>query len=152
MHKFFILILSYLPLRVSSTIMIIFRRTIVLVQYLVSSPTDYERTLVACVLNSHPKRISIPDVVLMQLSSWKWAQQCSKHVEESNKCIKIKNLCIKLVKKGHHYTRMHGQQNVNILKLFHKTLISLMLWQSYIQMNEDIPPANDAPLSAASKT
>jgi len=69
MHKFFILILSYLPLRVSSTIMIIFRRTIVLVQYLVSSPTDYERTLVACVLNSHPKRISIPDVVLMQLSS-----------------------------------------------------------------------------------
>jgi hypothetical protein len=37
--------------------------------------------------------------VLIQLSSWRWAQQCSKHVEECNKCIKIKNLCIKLVKK-----------------------------------------------------
>ena len=55
--------------------------------------------LVTCVLNSHLKRVTIPDAVLTQLSSWRRAQYCSKHVEECNKCIKIKNLCIKLVKK-----------------------------------------------------
>ena len=55
----------YIPLHVSSTIVLIFRRTI----------------------------------VLIQLSSWRWAQLCSKHVQECNKCIKIKNLCIELVKK-----------------------------------------------------
>ena len=27
----------------------------------------------------------IPDVVLLQLSSWGWAHSCSKHVEDSNK-------------------------------------------------------------------
>jgi len=27
----------------------------------------------------------IPDVVLIQLSCWGWAQSCSKHVEDSNK-------------------------------------------------------------------
>ena len=35
-----------------------------------------------------------------------------KKVEEYNKCIKLKNLCIKLVKKDYHYIRM--QQNVKI--------------------------------------
>ena len=55
--------------------------------------------LVTCVLNSHPKRVTIPDAVLIQLSSWRWAQKCSTHVEECNKCIQIKNLCIILVKK-----------------------------------------------------
>ena len=29
----------------------------------------------------------IPEVVLIQLSSWRWAQSCSKHVEDSNKHI-----------------------------------------------------------------
>ena len=29
----------------------------------------------------------VPDVVLIQLSSWGWAQSCSKHVEDSNKHI-----------------------------------------------------------------
>jgi hypothetical protein len=29
----------------------------------------------------------IPDVVLIQLPSWGWAQVCSKHVEDSNKRI-----------------------------------------------------------------
>jgi hypothetical protein len=29
----------------------------------------------------------IPDVVLIQLSSWGWAHSCSKHVEDSNKHI-----------------------------------------------------------------
>jgi len=29
----------------------------------------------------------IPDVVFIQLSSWGWAQGCSKHVEDSNKNI-----------------------------------------------------------------
>ena len=32
-------------------------------------------------------QLIIPDVVLIQLSSWGWAQSCSKHVEDSNKHI-----------------------------------------------------------------
>ena len=32
-------------------------------------------------------RVIIPDVVLIQLSSWGWAHSCSKHVEDSNKHI-----------------------------------------------------------------
>ena len=32
-------------------------------------------------------RVIIPDVVSIQLSSWRWAQGCSKHVEDSNKHI-----------------------------------------------------------------
>jgi len=63
--------------------------------------TGYERTVVTSVLpNSHLKRVTIPDAVLIQLPSWRWVQQCSKRVEKFNKCIKIKNLCIKLVKKN----------------------------------------------------
>jgi hypothetical protein len=31
--------------------------------------------------------VFIPDVVLIQLSSWGWAQGCSKHAEDSNKHI-----------------------------------------------------------------
>jgi len=31
--------------------------------------------------------VIIPDVVLIQLSSWGWAQDCSKHVQDSNKRI-----------------------------------------------------------------
>jgi len=57
------------------------------------------RPLVVCVLNSHSKRVTIPEAVLIQLSSWRWAHWCLKHVQECNKCIKIKNLSIKLVKK-----------------------------------------------------
>jgi hypothetical protein len=41
-------------------------------------------------------RVIIPDVVLMQLSSWEWAHSCSEHVEDSNKHIN-KKLCVKLV-------------------------------------------------------
>ena len=32
-------------------------------------------------------RVIIPEVVLIQLSSWGWARSCSKHVEDSNKHI-----------------------------------------------------------------
>ena len=32
-------------------------------------------------------RLIIPEVVLIQLSSWRWAQSCSKHVDASNKHI-----------------------------------------------------------------
>ena len=49
---------------------------------------------------------------------------CSKHVQEYSKCIKIKNLCIKLVNKDYHYIRMHGQQNIKILSNIHKKLQS----------------------------
>ena len=31
--------------------------------------------------------MNIPEVVFIQLSSWGWAQSCSKHVEDSNKQI-----------------------------------------------------------------
>ena len=43
-------------------------------------------------------------------------QNIKKNVEECNKCIKMKNLCVKLVKKHYHYNRMHGQQNVKTRK------------------------------------
>ena len=60
------------------------------------------------------------EAVLIQLSSWRWAQQCSKHVEECNKCIKIKNLCASIWYTNYHI-RMHGQQNVKILKTIHNS-------------------------------
>ena len=31
--------------------------------------------------------MSIPEVVLIQLSPWEWAKSCLKHVEDSNKHI-----------------------------------------------------------------
>jgi len=31
--------------------------------------------------------VTIPDAVLIQLTSWWWAQRCSKHVEDCNKRI-----------------------------------------------------------------
>jgi len=37
--------------------------------------------------DGHQHRLIIPDVVLIQLSSWGWAHSCSKHVEDSNKRI-----------------------------------------------------------------
>ena len=42
-----------------------------------------------------------------------------KHVEECNKCIKIENLCIKLVKKkDYHCAKMHNQQNIKISDVY----------------------------------
>jgi hypothetical protein len=35
--------------------------------------------------DGHKHRVIIPEVVLLQLSSWGWAQSYSKHVEDSNK-------------------------------------------------------------------
>ena len=103
MNKFFILIHLLCSSTCFDTIMLIFRRTIVLVQHLVSSLSlgdcSVHSPLITCVLNSPPKRVTIPDSVFIQLSSWRWAQLCSKHVEECNNRIKIKNLFIKLVKK-----------------------------------------------------
>jgi hypothetical protein len=45
--------------------------------------------LVILVILDHPFifRVIIPDVVLIQLSSWGWAHSCSKHVVDSNKRI-----------------------------------------------------------------
>ena len=96
--------------------------------------TGYERKMSAVVnyvLNSHLKRVTITDAVLIQLSSWRWAQWCSKHVEECNKCIKIKNLCIKLVKKKYYiYIRMHGQRNVKTVNTStHITITPTQIWQ-----------------------
>jgi len=52
--------------------MLIFRKTFVFVQHLVSSLSlgeEDSHPLVTCVLNSHLKRVTIPDAVLIQLSS-----------------------------------------------------------------------------------
>jgi len=35
----------------------------------------------------------IPEVVLIQLSTWGWAHSCSKHVEDSNKHIIEEIVC-----------------------------------------------------------
>jgi len=75
--------------------MLIFRRTTVLVQHLVSS-------------------LLLGDCSVHRL------RECSKHVEEYNKCINIKNLCVKLIKKVYHYIRTHGEQNINIFTLNQK--------------------------------
>jgi hypothetical protein len=37
-------------------------------------------------------RVIMPEVVLIQLSSWGWAQSCSKHVEDSNKHIVVETV------------------------------------------------------------
>jgi len=36
--------------------------------------------------------VIIPEVVLIQFSSWGWAHSCSKHVEDSNKHIIEENV------------------------------------------------------------
>ena len=72
------------------TLVLIFRRTVVLVQHLVSSLSlgdcsDHKLwedespfvtcgNLIACGLNNHLKRVTIPDAVLIQLSFWRGAQ------------------------------------------------------------------------------
>ena len=85
---------------------------IVLVQHLVSSLSlgdcsvhrlrEDERILVTCVLNSHLKRVTIPDAVLIQFDLLKMSiivlETCRVIYM---KYIKIKNLCIKLVKKNY---------------------------------------------------
>jgi len=43
--------------------------------------------------NSLVFRVIIPDVVSIQLSSWGWAQSCSKYVEGSNKHITEETVC-----------------------------------------------------------
>ena len=108
--------------------------------------TGYGRTVLTCVLNSHLKTVKIPYTVLTQLSSWRWAEQSSKHVEEYNKCMKIKNLCIKLAKRLSFYhkktitiltltslvTSEVGSQSVGIvykLELTHMTKDSVILLQ-----------------------
>jgi hypothetical protein len=85
MHNFFysIIILHHDLQHVSSVAVLIFRRTIVHLQYLVSSHS-------VCCHIVHRSRADwgsiqngmIPDTVIIQLSSWRWAQRCSKHVED----------------------------------------------------------------------
>ena len=75
--------------------------------------TGYERTPVTCVLNSHLKTVTIADAVLIQFVFLKMSiiglETCRGH----NKCIKIKNLCIKLVKKT------LGKSKINVSKFPH---------------------------------
>jgi len=76
---------------------------IVLVQNLVSSLSlgdcSVHSPLVACVLNSHLKTVTISDTVLIQFVLLKMNTIMLETCRGNNKCIKIKNLCIKLVKK-----------------------------------------------------
>ena len=71
------------PLHVSSNTVVILRRTIVLIQHLVQSLCVSGRPVYRTATNT----AIIPDVVLIQLSSWGWAHSCLKHVEDSNKNI-----------------------------------------------------------------
>jgi len=48
---------------------------------LVHQVGDQTKVIIRCTVNQ-PSR-----VVLIQLSSWRWAQSCSKHVQDSNKHI-----------------------------------------------------------------
>ena len=52
-------------------------------------------------LHGRLQRVTIPDAVTYNLTSWGWALCCSKHVEDYNVIYiyhcKIKKLCIKLV-------------------------------------------------------
>jgi len=75
---------------------LILRRTIVLTQHLVSSLSlgDFSTQVTR-------GRVNMSTIVF---------ETCTV----MNKCIKIKNLCIKLLNKDYHYIRMHGQQNVKI--------------------------------------
>jgi hypothetical protein len=90
MHNFIysIIILHHDPQHVSSVAVLIFRRTIVYLQYLVSSHTVcchtvhrwnsiwYRHTLYAAI-----QSVTIPDTVNIQLSSWRRVQRCSTPVE-----------------------------------------------------------------------
>ena len=73
--QIFILIHFYIPLYVSSTIVLIFRRTIVLTQHLVSSLSlgdcSAHRLREDCspLVTRVLKTVTVPDAVLIQLSS-----------------------------------------------------------------------------------
>jgi hypothetical protein len=84
MHNFIysIMILHHDPQHVSSIAVLIFRATIVYLQYLVSSHSvcchTVHRSRADCSIHS----VTIPDTVNIQLSPWRRAQRCSKHVED----------------------------------------------------------------------
>jgi len=81
-------------------------------------------------VTGHPKRVTIPDAVLTQLSPLRWAQQYSKHVEEYNKRIKIKNLCIKLVKKRLSlYSDGRSTKRINIMFAIPKCLTHIWIYK-----------------------
>jgi hypothetical protein len=94
MHNFIysIIILHHDPQHVSSIGVLIFRRTIVCLQYLVSSHSVCSHTVHRSSADCSPlligalygsiQIVTIPDTANIQLSSWRWAQRCSKHVED----------------------------------------------------------------------
>ena len=45
------------------------------------------RPVRTCAPDGHLQSVTIPDAVLYNLTSWWWAQQCSKHVDEHNKLV-----------------------------------------------------------------
>jgi len=71
--------LHYNSRHVPSNTMLIFRRSIVFLQHLASSLSVNGCT----VRRLRPDRVTIPDAVIIQLTSWRWAWYCSKHVEDN---------------------------------------------------------------------
>jgi hypothetical protein len=84
MHNFIysMIILHHDPQHVSSIAVLIFRRTIVHLQYLVSSQSVCCHTVHRSRADWSIQSGTIQDTVNIQFSSWRWAQRCSKHVED----------------------------------------------------------------------
>jgi hypothetical protein len=78
-------------------------RSVVLIQYLVQSICVSRRPVCwsssscsTCIPDGHLQWVTIPDAVLIHLTSWWWARVCSKHVEDWNKCV-IKKITVRQV-------------------------------------------------------
>jgi len=80
-----------MPLHVSSTVVLIIRRsklyyTASVIVTPVGGRPVHRSSLNLC-RGRPPTGVMIPDAVNTILTSWWWAQQCSKHVEAYNKLI-----------------------------------------------------------------
>ena len=102
--------------------MLIIRRSTVLIQHLVQSLCVSSRPVCrlsiscsTCTPDGHLHRVTIPDAVLIQLTSWWWARVCSKHVGNWNKRIIWKNFASSW-SPTRIYIEMHGQQYIKFYR------------------------------------
>jgi len=69
-----------------------------------------------CTLNGHLHRVTCSRFRINTIDSPDDEHRCSKHVENWNKCIRKKELCVNLDK---NWTVMHGQQNIKYKLCLH---------------------------------